>query len=324
MKSLDAKLASLHAGPGTAEDFILADAKDADMAFGIGAPGVDPATGRLRSLADYRDQIREITQQGLVDIMLMSASTGALLCVEERIFEGSAVTPAIRANDSSDIHVLTGGSSPAGPSRPFRTPTTEQLRHGAGADLALYSLTPANDAQIDVAALQEYRHFRSEAQLEGVRHFLEVFSPLPEASVSGDIGRFMGDFVARLLAGVPGSDRPLLLKMPYYGPRAMRELSHYDPHLVPGILGGTSGTTFDAFFLLEDARRNGARAAIFGRRIKDSEHPLTFVAHLRRIADGEIGAGEACRAYRADLERLRVTPRRSLDEDLQLTQHWGP
>ena len=324
MKSLDVKLARLHAGPGTAEDFILADAKDADMAFGIAAPGVDPATGRLRSLADYRDQIREISRQGLVDIMLMSASTGALLCVEERVFEGSAVTPAVRANDSSDIHVLEGASYPAGPSRPLRTPTTEQLRHGAGADLALYSLTPANDAQIDVAALQEYRQFRTEAQREGVRHFLEVFSPLPPDCVSAEVGRFMGDFVARLLAGVPGPDRPLLLKMPYYGPRAMRELSHYDPHLVPGILGGSSGTTFDAFFLLEDARRNGARAAIFGRRIKDSEHPLTFVAYLRRIADGEIEAAEACRAYHADLERLRVTPRRSLEEDVQLTQHWGP
>jgi len=324
MKSLDAKLASLHAGPGIAEDFILADAKDADMAFGLAAPGVDPATGRLRSLADYRDQVREITRQGLVDIMLMSASTSAQLSVEERIFEHSAVTPAVRGNDSSDIHVLTGSSYPTGPSRPFRTPTIEQLRDGAGADLALYSLTPANDAQIDVTALEEYRRFRIEAQREGLRHFLEVFSPLPEGCVSTDVGRFMGDFVARLLAGVPGPDRPLLLKMPYHGPRAMRELSEYDPHLVPGILGGSSGTTFDAFFLLEDARRNGARAAIFGRRIKDSEHPLMFVACLRRIADGEIDAAEACRSYHADLERLRVTPRRSLEDDLQLTQHWGP
>jgi hypothetical protein len=34
MKSLDAKLTNLHADPGRAEDFILADAKDADMAFG--------------------------------------------------------------------------------------------------------------------------------------------------------------------------------------------------------------------------------------------------------------------------------------------------
>ena len=40
-KSLDRKLAAIHANPNTRE-FILADAKDADMAFGIGAPGLSP------------------------------------------------------------------------------------------------------------------------------------------------------------------------------------------------------------------------------------------------------------------------------------------
>ena len=38
MKSLDAKLAALKADP-SARVFILADAKDADMAFGVRAPG---------------------------------------------------------------------------------------------------------------------------------------------------------------------------------------------------------------------------------------------------------------------------------------------
>src|SRR5262245_16851133 len=74
-KSLDQKLANIHANPSASKDFILADAKDADMAFGLAAPGKDPATGRLRSLSEFRDQMREIVKQGLVDIMLMSAST---------------------------------------------------------------------------------------------------------------------------------------------------------------------------------------------------------------------------------------------------------
>ena len=38
-KSLDRKLAAIHADPSGSREFILADAKDADMAFGIGAPG---------------------------------------------------------------------------------------------------------------------------------------------------------------------------------------------------------------------------------------------------------------------------------------------
>ena len=38
MKSLDAKLAEIKANPASRE-FILADAKDADMAFGVRATG---------------------------------------------------------------------------------------------------------------------------------------------------------------------------------------------------------------------------------------------------------------------------------------------
>ncbi len=41
-KSLDRKLAAIHADPFGSREFILADAKDADMAFGVGAPGIRP------------------------------------------------------------------------------------------------------------------------------------------------------------------------------------------------------------------------------------------------------------------------------------------
>ena len=120
MRTLDAKLQAIHADPAGAPDFILADARDADMAFGLASPGVDPATGRMRSLAEYRDQIREVVRQGLVDVMLMSASTNDVLA-REGLFAGSAVTPAVRANDATDIHVLAGAptrSSPRGRSGP--------------------------------------------------------------------------------------------------------------------------------------------------------------------------------------------------------------
>jgi hypothetical protein len=318
VKSFDVKLAALHADPGSADAFILADAKDADMAFGLAAPGVDPRTGALRSLADYRDQVREIAAQGLVDIMLMSLSTSEALTVGERLFDHSAVTPAVRSNDTTDIHVLAGASYPQQRSRPFRTATVAQVRRCGGVDLGLYSITPTGDADTDVAALEAYREFRLEAQAEGLRHFLEVFTP-NVAGAPPDPGRFLGDFVARTLAGVPRDARPLFLKLPYHGPQAMAALASYDPDLIPGILGGASGTTYDAFFLLEDARRHGARAALYGRKIKDSEHPLTFVRYLRAIADGETEAADACRAYHADLRALGIAPQRSLEEDLVLT-----
>jgi hypothetical protein len=329
VKSLDAKLAAIHADPGGSRDFILADAKDADMAFGLAATGVDPNTGRPRSLAEFRDQIREIVAQGLVDIMLMSPSTAEVLTTDERIFDGSQVTPAVRANDTSDIHAMAGSASATEPSRPFRSATIPQLLTGRadpdrsepmhGPDLGLYSITPANQVEADIRTLEAYKSFRLEAERAGFRHFLEVFDPNVPATAPKDPGRYINDLVARTMAGVPRAGRPLFLKMPYHGARVMEELVAYDPHLVPGILGGSGGTTFDAFFLLEDARRHGARAALFGRKINRSEHQLEFVRHLRRIADGDESAEDACRSYHAALRRLGIRPHRSLEDDLQLT-----
>src|SRR5690349_16921053 len=102
-KSLDRKLAAIHADPSSSREFIIADAKDADMAFGIGAPGQSPEMHagevRFRTLAEYREQMRQIVRQGLVDIMLMSASSNDQLTIQEGLFENSHVTPAARAND---------------------------------------------------------------------------------------------------------------------------------------------------------------------------------------------------------------------------------
>src|SRR5947209_2537398 len=163
-KSLDIKLANIHADPPRSKDFILADAKDADMAAGLAAPGKDARTGKVRSLAEYRDQMREVLKQGLVDILLMSASTSDLLTIRERLFDNSHVTPAVRANDTTDIHLPTGGTYAAEPSRPFRTATIEQIQSGKvnpteserrlGADLGLYSITPNNHLEFDYDTLE--------------------------------------------------------------------------------------------------------------------------------------------------------------------------
>lgn len=330
MKTLDTKLANIHADPFKAKDFILGDAKDADKAAGLAAPGIDPRTGRMRSLADYRDQMREITRQGLVDIMLMSCSTSGLLTINERLFDNSSVTPACRANDTTDIHLQSGGVYPKERSRPFRSCTIEEIQSGKsnptdaerrlGPNLGLYSITPNNDLDADYATLTAYKEFRLEAEAKGFRHFLEVFDPNACGDACPqDVGRFINDWIVRTLAGVPAAGRPQFLKIAYHGPKAMEELVEYDPHLVPGILGGSSGTTHDAFRLLEDARKHGARAALYGRKINDSEHQLSFVTFLRMIADGEVGAEEAVRAYHGVLERLGIKPYRALTDDLELT-----
>ena len=105
IKSLDQKLADIHADPSGSKAFILADAKDADMAFGIASPGKSPEhhaqEGKFRSLKEYRQCIRDVVEQGLVDIMLMSAHTNGILTIEERLFDNSHVTPAARARSTT-------------------------------------------------------------------------------------------------------------------------------------------------------------------------------------------------------------------------------
>ena len=98
----------------------------------------------------------------------------------------------------------------------------------------------------------------------------------------------------------------------------MEELVAYDPHLVVGILGGSAGTTYDAFKLIAEAQKYGARAALFGRKINNAECQLAFVEFLHRIVAGEISPEEAVRAYHGVLQRLGIRAARSLADDMQL------
>jgi hypothetical protein len=332
-KSLDRKLAAIHADPHGSREFILADAKDADMGFGVGAPGLSPekhdGETRFKTLAEYREQIRAVVRQGVVDIVLMSASTSDLLTIQERLFDDSPVTPAARANDTTDVHVVRGGRAYLEPARPFRSAGIDHMQCGRvdceppertrGVDLGLYSVTFNNDCELDLHTLEQYRAFREEAERKSFRHFLEVFNPNRPGAVPDELlPQFVNDVVARTLAGVTSAGRPVFLKIVYNGPRAMEELVRFDPHLVVGILGGSAGTTLDAFLLLHEAKKYGARAALFGRKINNAEHQLAFIEFLRLIADDEIEPAEAVRAYHGVLQNLGIRPNRSLEDDLTL------
>ncbi|MFL5245662.1 MAG: hypothetical protein ACJ8FY_26500 [Gemmataceae bacterium] len=333
MKSLDQKLSRIHADPSGCKDFILADAKDADMAFGIGAPGLSPEAHsgelRYRTLAEYRATIQQIVKQQLVDIMLMSASTSEVLTQIKRLFDNSSITPAARANDTTDVHVLRGGKYLADPSLPFRSASLDHIQCGhldctpeerqRGVNLGLYSITFNNKTGPDRDALENYKEFRLEAERKGFRHFLEVFDPNhPNAVDPEKLPSFINDAIARTLAGVTAAGRPLFLKIVYHGPKAMEELVRYDPHLIIGILGGGAGTTYDAFKLLSEAKKYGARVALYGRKINNAENQLAFIHLLRYIADGEVTAEEAVRAYHGVLQSLGIKPQRSLQDDMVL------
>ncbi len=337
LKALDQKLSAL-ADQRFGKDFILADAKDADMARGIASLGTAPISSKggfpYRTLNQYRDSIRQIVQQGLVDIMLMSCSTSDQMTIRERLFDNSTVTPAVRANDTTDIYTCRGGSYGSNPSQPFASAPIDHLQAGKspcsasdrllGSNLGLYSVTFNNIAEADRYTLEAYRDFRLEAEGKGFRHFLEVFDPNVPAGTHqippDQVGGFVNDHICRMLAGVPRASRPLFLKIAYHGPHYMEELCRYDESVIVGVMGGSSGTTYDSFKLLYDAKKYGARAALFGRKINEAEDQLAFVSMLRHIADDSITPEEAVRAYHGKLSDAGVKPLRCLADDMRLTQ----
>ena len=321
MNTLDQKLARIKTGDYKPTDFIIADAKDGDIGFGAAAPGKDPKRpGRFLPRAAHLDAIREMTHSGLVDIMLMSASTAERLS-NEKLFDGTAVTPAIRLNDTTDIWSARGGRYKEEPSRHHRTARVDQaIKH---ADLGLYSITFSNRCEIDARNAEAYSAFRAELEQHGMRHFLEVFNPAFDIDLAdrADIGSFVNDNIVRTLAGVMAGDYPHFLKIQYNGPRAMEELASFDPgHLIVGILGGAKGTTRDTFELIAQAEKYGARVALFGRKILQAESPITLVRMMRRVVEGELEASEAVKAYHSELEAVGLQPARHLMEDSEITE----
>lgn len=350
IRSLDQKLAAIHASPQAAKEFIIADAKDADMAFGVRAPGPRSYLARhgarparfspevwtreefgYRNLPEFLDIIREVVHQGLVDIMLMSAYVNEQLTIKEGLFKKSAVTPAARANDTTDVWAVRHGCYTREPSQPFRSANIDHIQCGQiecdrstddfpGANLGLYSMTFVNDLEQDREALLWYKEFREEAERKKFRHFLEIFDPNVNSGIPPEkLGEFINDNILRTLAGVPDAGRPDFLKIVYHGPKAMEELAQYDPNLIVGILGGSAGTTYDAFKLIHDAQKYGARVALYGRKINNAEHQLAFIEMLRLIAQGKISPEEAVHAYHGVLQAKGIKPNRLLEEDLRAT-----
>jgi hypothetical protein len=322
-RRLDRKLASIAAGAYTPDDFVLADAKDADMGFGLTAPGpIDGGSerplgpGRYRTRQTYIEAMGALVRQGLLDVLLTSAANGERVVSEGWLDE--EVTLAVRANDTTDIWLARGATYSAQPSRPFRTADLEAVR--SFCDLVLYSVTLNNDLERDLATLEAYREFRLEAASLGIRHFLEIFNPnAPSGLRPSQVPAFINDSIVRLLAGMTATERPLFLKMTYNGAAALAELVEHDPSLVVGILGGTAGTTRDTFELLRRIEIHGGRVALFGRKIQQAESQLELVALMPAVLRGELRPEDAVRAYHEALAKAGIEAQRTIEADARLT-----
>jgi hypothetical protein len=322
VKSLDKKLKTIAAGKYKPADFILADAKDPDYAFGVKSTGaVDylDQQGPHRTIPAFRQSIRDIVKQKQMDILLGAVANIEPL-VEEGLFQKSGVTPAIRANDTTDIWLPRGAHYSKEPSRPWRTANLSYLKKIS--DLGLYSVTFNNSLDHDYATVEAYRAFREDAVKHKFRHFLEVFNPNAPQSLDPKVMPFyVNDMIMRVLAGMAGVERPLFLKMPFNGRKAMEELASHDPGLVIGILGGSAGTTRDCFELLSQGEKSGARVALFGRKINLAESPLDLVALFRPVIESKLTPADAVKTYHATLAKKKLKPKRALEDDLVITEH---
>jgi hypothetical protein len=114
---------------------------------------------------------------------------------------------------------------------------------------------------------------------------------------------------------------PLFLKMPFLGAQAMSELASYDPtRIIVGMLGGSSGTTRDAFELISQGERFGARVALFGRKINLAEDPILLVKTMRRVIAGDISPSDGVKYYHGELAKAGIPPIRPIEADNQVTE----
>ena len=254
-----------------------------------------------------------MTKSKLVDIMLMSASVGESL-IQKKLFKDSSVTPAIRMNDTSDIWLMRNGNYRATNSRPFRSARIEAVNKLV--NLGLFSVTFSKNVDFDLAMLNAYRDFRIEAVKYRFDHFLEIFNPPIDIGLKPqELGDYVNDCIIKAIAGQTKEERPLFLKIAYNGPKAMEDLSSYDPeNLIVGILGGSKGTTRDCFELIKNSK-----VALFGRKINLSEDPISLVKIMRAVVEQDISSKEAVKMYHNGLSKKKLKSDRSLQKDLEIT-----
>lgn len=318
-KSMEQKLSLIADGDYQPADFMIADAKDGDMAFGAHSASSGEVCIPMKTRSDYLSAMVEMTESRLVDVMLMSASSAEELN-RRGLFADSPVTPAVRMNDTTDIWSARGSSYKLSASRPFATADVETVK--SNCNLGLYSMTFSNQLDADVASLQAYRDFRREMRPHGFTHFLEVFNPAFDIGVpEAELGFYINDMIVKAVSGINEIDAPRFLKIQFNGFNAMAELSGYDPqHLIVGILGGSKGTTRDTFELIHQAEQAGARVALFGRKINLAEAPLELVRLMRQTIEQTVTPEQAVKDYHRYLDANQIAAKRSQADDLQVTE----
>jgi hypothetical protein len=71
---------------------------------------------------------------------------------------------------------------------------------------------------------------------------------------------------------------------------------------------------------VRQSEKYGARVALFGRKINLAESPTNLVRLMRAVIEGTLGSMEAVKEYHFCLNREKISPKTSLEEDLKITE----
>ena len=253
----------------------------------------------------------------------MSASNIERLS-DEGLFADSPVKPAIRANDTTDIWRVRGGTYHEQPSRPFRSASLARTMYGTATPMP-----GAADHRHRPRPLLGHLQQRPRRRHAPRSRRSPSSAPTPPRAASSTSSRcstrtsttgidpevlphYINDCILRCLAGVHQADRPQFLKIVYNGPKALEELASFDPE--PDRRRARRRRRHHARLLR--AAAPGARSTAPGSpcsaaRSTSPRRRSPSSRMMREVADGNLSPQEAVRAYHGELQKQRLKPQRA-------------
>ena len=312
MFRLEEKLARIRAGGYRRQDFVIANANDAEMGPGLQAMGParerDGSSRRLRSREEFLEATQAVIRQDISDILLLSVSNLELLLKRDAFTRHGR-----QAGDPRQRHhriwVLRGATYHIKPSRPFRTASLEARKPSPiSASIRSPSTT------ISTPTSSRSKHSPSSAKTRRRTAFRTSSKCSTRTPRTSTTRRCRATSTTRSFAALAASPRPSghASQDRIQRPAGARRARLVRSLLVVGVLGGGAGTTRDCFELIHQAEKYGARVALFGRKIRLAESPLDMVRLCARSPTARSRRPKPSTPITTSAE-AGLTPHRELD-----------
>lgn len=295
---------------------IFVFAADPLAAGGVQALGLSRTPQpHYRTRPEFLQLLREMTQDGYIDGLLMTPADAEVLAVQEKIFDHSPVTPCVRMNAETGIWSPRFGQYRQQFSLPFQTVPLSDAAYceelagrvtACHVHIGLYSITLNNDVYHDERTLNAYMEFaKAVGKMSTFYHFLEVFLPNVNRKGLSDeqCGAYVADSIVRTMSYLRQRERPLWIKTEFTTPEIWRQLCEFDPTLIIGALGGPRHSARRTLQLAHDVIANGGKVILFGRTVFEEDNPRLIAKALRAVLDRAQSVEEAHDEYQRALRQ---------------------